>query len=70
MGPMGLISRKPGQKQETGEPAADGEADGADRVEVTIEGPDSERLGGLIDMSAVAAMLARRAAEADRPPKS
>jgi hypothetical protein len=69
MGPMGLISRKPGQKQEAGEPAADGDLDGADRVEVTIEGPDSERLGGLIDMSAVAAMLSRRAAQADPPPE-
>ena len=55
---MGLISRK----QESGEPPADTEADGTDRVEVTIEGPDAERLGGLVDMSAIAATLRRRAA--------
>jgi hypothetical protein len=63
---MGLISRKPG-KQETGEPPSDTDADGTERVEVTIEGPDAERLGGLIDMSAVAEMLRRRAAETERP---
>jgi len=41
---MALISRKPG-KQESGEPV-DPDTDTAGQVEVTIEGPDAERLEG------------------------
>lgn len=57
---MGLISKKPG-RQEAGEPV-DPDADQTAQVEVTIEGPDAERLNGLIDMGAIAASLKARAA--------
>jgi len=63
---MALISRKPG-KQESGEPV-EPDADTAGQVEVTIEGPDAERLEGLIDMAAIAANLKRRAAGGGPPP--
>jgi hypothetical protein len=67
---MALISRKPGH-QESGEPdrpdTGGPDTGGKAEVQVTVAGPDAERLAGLIDMSAVAAMLRRRAAEADPP---
>jgi hypothetical protein len=62
---MALISRKPG-KQESGEPV-EPDTDTAGQVEVTIEGPDAERLEGLIDMAAIAAKLKRRAAGGGPP---
>jgi hypothetical protein len=62
---MGLISKKPG-RQESGEPV-DPDPDQAAQVEVTIEGPDAQRLEGLIDMAAIAASLKARAAN---PPPS
>jgi hypothetical protein len=61
---MGLISRKKARQTDSGEPAHH-DNDGEATVEVTIEGPDAERLGGLIDMSEVAAVL-RRAAKGDK----
>lgn len=57
---MALISKKPAN-QESGEPV-DPESDTTGHVEVTIEGPDAERLGGLVDMAAIAANLRKRAA--------
>ncbi len=62
---MGLVSRKKGQDSAAPPPEEDGHPD---QVEVTMAGPDAERLEGLIDMSAVAAVLRRRAAGGD-PPK-
>jgi hypothetical protein len=62
---MGLISRKKTRQTDSGEPADYG-LEGAATVEVTIDGPDAERLTGLIDMSEVAAVL-RRAAKGDTP---
>jgi hypothetical protein len=62
---MALISKKPG-RQESGEPV-EPDDDTSDQVEVTIAGPDSERLAGLVDMASIAATLAKRAA-ASKPP--
>jgi hypothetical protein len=57
---VGLISRKRA-RQEAGEPPSE-DSDTADQVEVTIEGPEAERLQGLVDMGEIAAMLQKRAA--------
>jgi hypothetical protein len=64
---MGLVSRKKA-RQEQGQEMSEPEAEGEATVEVSIAGPDAERLEGMIDMSEIAAVL-RRAAKGDKPPE-
>ena len=64
---MALMRRKPTGRQEfAAPPNDDAEADPA--VQVTIEGPDAERLANLVDTSVLADLLRRRTAEAEPPP--
>jgi hypothetical protein len=64
---MGLVSRKKA-RQEQGQEMSEVEAEGEPTVEVSMAGPDAERLEGMIDMSEIAAVL-RRAAKGDKPPE-
>jgi hypothetical protein len=64
---MALMRRKPAGRQETAAPP-DGEAETAPGVEVTIDGPDAERLAHLVDTSILADLLRRRAAGVDESP--
>jgi hypothetical protein len=62
---MALIRKKPGH-QESGDPVEE-DTDTPGHVEVTIHGPDAERLEGLVDMAAIAARLKKRATPSQQP---
>jgi hypothetical protein len=66
---MALMRRKPTGRQEYGAPPND-DAEAEPGVQVTIEGPDAERLAGLVDTSLLADILRRRAAETEPPAPS
>jgi hypothetical protein len=66
---MALMRRKPTGRQEYSAPPND-DAEAEPAVQVTIEGPDAERLANLVDTSLLADLFRRRAAEPDPPAPS
>ena len=63
------MRRKPTGRQEHAAPPND-DAGAEPSVQVTIEGPDAERLANLVDTSLLADLLRRRAADAEPPAPS